>query len=281
MPNIERLKYSAAIGNNLPATYPAIFKKDIYENVRDVARCGCGYAELHVRSPEMIDAGALNRCCGDNGVQITSISTGMGFAAEGLSLIDDNPVVRDRARRRLEGMIDLAGELGSSVIIGLLRGRIPDFSRYSLYEDRLTENMLILIERASKVDVNLDIEAISFLQCNYLRTGRQALDYVKRIGNDRLKILLDTFHMNIEERDISTCIAECGDWLRYMHYSDSNRLRPGAGSIDYTKMTRNLRALGFKGFVGLEYIPSENPSEEFKRTLEYLKSIESMLDAEA
>jgi len=281
MPNIERLKYSAAIGNNLPETYPAVFKKDLYDNVCEVARCGCEYAELHVRAPEMIDSIALNSCCKDNGVRITSISTGMGFAAEGLSLIDDSPKVRDKARGRLEGMIDLAGELGCSVIIGLLRGIIPDFSHYSLYEDRLTENMLILVERAGKAEVNLDIEAISFIQCNYFKTGRQTLDYVKKIGEERLKILLDTFHMNIEERDIPECVAECGDWLRYVHYSDSNRLRPGAGNFDYIGMTRSLRNIGFKGFVGLEYIPSDNPSEEFRKTLEYLRSVESMLDAEA
>lgn len=277
----ERLKYSVAIGDNLPETYPAVFKKNLYDNVDEVARCGCEYAELHVRAPEMIDSAALNRCCRDTGVRITSISTGMGFAAEGLSLIDDSPVVTDKARARLEGMIDLAGELGSSVIIGLLRGMIPDFSLYSMYEDRLSENLLILVDRAGKAEVNLDIEAISFLQCNYLRTGRKTLDYVKKIGHKGLGILLDTFHMNIEERDIPACLAECGEWLRYLHFSDSNRLRPGAGNIDYVGMTRSLRNIGFSGFVGLEYIPSGKPSDELRKTIAYLKSIESMLDAEA
>ena len=281
MPVNGRLRYSAAIGENLPDSYPAVFKKRLCDNLRQVADCGCGYAELHVRAPEMVDAAALRRCCEDNGVRITTISTGMGFAAEGLSLIDDSPAVRDRARGRLEGMIDLAGELGSSVIVGLLRGVIPDFSRYSLYEGRLTENIILLVDRADKADVNLDIEAISFLQCNYFKTGRQTLDYVRKIGRQRLKILLDTFHMNIEERDIPACVAECGDWLRYVHYSDSNRLRPGAGNVDYVGVTRALRDIGFGGFVGLEYIPSGNPSDEFRKTLEYLRSIESMLDAEA
>lgn len=278
---IERLKYSAAIGINLPKTYPAVFKKDLYDNVREVARCGCEYAELHVRTPAMIDNVALNRYCNENGVKISSISTGMGFTAEGLSLIDDNPTVRNDARARLEGMIDMAGELGSSVIIGLLRGMIPDFSRYSIYEDRLTEIILILIEKAEKAKVNLDIEAISSAQCNYFNSSRQVLDYVKKIGSERLKILLDTYHMNIEERDFFGCIADCGDWLRYVHYSDSNRHRPGAGNFDYIGMTRSLRKIGFKGFVGLEYIPSsDSPSDEFKKTLDYLRAIESMLDAE-
>ena len=276
-----RLKYSVAIGDNLPWNYPAVFKGNLYENVGKVASSGCEYAELHVRAPEMIDAKALNRCCRENGVKMTSISTGMGYAAEGLSLIDDDPAIRAKARARLEGMIDLAGELGSSVIIGLLRGMIPDFSHYSLYEDRLTENIHILIEKAHKENVNLDIEAISFVQCNYFCSSGQTLEYVKKIGSPSLKILLDTFHMNIEERDRFGCIAACGDWLRYVHYSDSNRRRPGAGNFDYIGMTRSLLGIGYNGFVGLEYIPSGDPSAEFVKTLEYLRSIESMLDAEA
>lgn len=277
----ESLKYSVAIGVNLPDTYPAVFKSGLYDNIREVARCGCKYAELHVQTPQTIDTAALNRCCDENGVKISSISTGMGFAAEGLSLIDDDPTVRINTRARLEGMLDIAGELGSSVIIGLLRGKIPDFSHYSMYEDRLTEGMLILIEKAEKAKVNLDLEAIASLQCNYFNSSWQVLNYVKKIGSERLKILLDTYHMNIEERDFFGCVADCGDWLRYVHYSDSNRRRPGSGNFDYVGMTRSLRKIGFKGFVGLEYIPSDKPSDELQKTLDYLKAIESMLDAEA
>ncbi|HOC45975.1 MAG TPA: sugar phosphate isomerase/epimerase family protein, partial [Syntrophorhabdaceae bacterium] len=201
--------------------------------------------------------------------------------AEGLSLIDDDSSVRAKARMRLEGMIDLAGVLGSSVIIGLLRGIIPDFSLYTEYENRLTENIHLLIAKADHENVNLDIEAISFIQCNYFRTSREVLEYVKKIGSPRLNILLDTFHMNIEERDPFGCVAECGDLLHYVHFSDSNRRRPGAGNFDYVEMTRSLYGIGFKGFVGLEYIPSNDPSTEFVKTLDYLRSIESMLNAEA
>lgn len=277
----ERLKYSVAIGGNLPASYPAVFKKDLHDNVREVARHGCEYAELHLRDPATIDQNAFVRCCRDSGVRISSISTGMGYAAEGLSLIADDPEIRRRARERLEGMIDLARQLGSSVIIGLLRGLIPDFSRYSLYEDRLVENLRLLIGSAEKANVNMDLEAISFVQCNYLKSGRQTLEFVKKIGSPRLKLLLDTFHMHIEDRDISACISECGDWLGYVHYSDSNRRRPGSGNFDYLRMTRSLRNAGYRGFVALEYIPSDDAGDELAKTLKYLGSIEDMLDSEA
>jgi sugar phosphate isomerase/epimerase len=277
----NRLKYSIAIGPNLPKTYPAIFKGDLLNNICEVARCGCEYAELHIRTPEIIDVQALRRCCSDNGVKISSISTGMGFTVDGLSLIDDDPIIRKKAYDRLKRMIDLAGEIGSSIIIGLMRGLIPDFSKYSIYEKRLTEEIALLIERAEKANVNLDIEAISITQCNYIRSSWQALEYVKKMGSKRLKILLDTFHMNIEERDFFGCIINCSEWLRYVHYSDSNRQRPGSGNFDFIGMTRSLRRICFDGFVGLEYIPSDNASNELRKTINYLRAIESFLDEES
>lgn len=277
----NRLKYSVAIGPNLSDSYPAVFRKDLYENVKDVARSGCAFAELHVRSPDLVDSDRLLQCCVENHVQISSISTGMGFAAEGLSLIDDDAEVRRNACVRLEGMIELAGKLGSSVIIGLLRGRIPDLSRYSIFEERLTESLQILLEKAERFDVNLDLEAISHILCNYFNTTYEVLEYVTRIGNQRLRILLDTYHMNLEDRDFARCVEDCGDRLAYVHYSDSNRRRPGAGNFDFVTMTRSLRGIGFKGFIGFEYIPSSRPFDELTTTLDYVDAIERMLDAEA
>lgn len=200
----NRLKYSVAIGPNLPASYPAVFKGDLYEDVKEVARSGCRFAELHVQSPDTVDGEGLARRCAECGVQITSISTGMGFAAEGLSLIDDDPDVRRKALLRLEGMVELAAKVKSSVIVGLLRGNIPDFSRYALFEDRFTENLLALLEKAESCDVNLELEAIGHILTNFFNTADQAMDYVARIGNKRLRVLLDTYHMNLEDRDIST-----------------------------------------------------------------------------
>ena len=162
----------------------------------------------------MVDGNAFALHCAENGVRITSISTGMGFAAEGLSLTDDDAGVRRRARVRLEGMMELAAKLGSSIIIGLLRGKIPDFSRYSIYEDRLTENLLTLLDKAGELDVNLDLEPICHLKCNFINTAHEALDYVTRIDHPRLRVLLDTYHMNMEDRDIPRCVG---------------RLRPASG----------------------------------------------------
>jgi len=275
-----RLKYCPAIGPNLPDSYPAVFKKDIYEDVDEVAKAGCHFAELHVRSPDLLDGKKLARRCADNGIRISGISTGMGFGAEGLSLIDDDAEVRRRARERLEGMIELAATLGSSVIVGLLRGRVPDMSRYSMYEDRLTDNLRLLLEKAEALGVDLQFEAIAHIQCNYFNTAAETAAYVRKFGNKRLGVLLDTYHMNLDERDFAQSVATCGELLSYVHYSDSNRRRPGSGRVDYVAMTRTLRQFGFDGYVGLEYISSAEPLAELKKTLDYLDAIERMLDAE-
>jgi sugar phosphate isomerase/epimerase len=68
--------------------------------------------------------------------------------------------------------------------------------------------------------------------------------------------MADTFHMNVEERSISGSILAFGDLLNHVHLSDSNRLAPGLGHIDFAEVLQALREVGYRGGLAFELIPT-------------------------
>jgi sugar phosphate isomerase/epimerase len=81
------------------------------------------------------------------------------------------------------------------------------------------------------------------------------MDLIRRLGVDNVGVLPDTFHMNIEERDIGDAIAEARPRLWHMHVADSNRRAPGAGHIQFGDIMARLRAIGYRETVSAEILP--------------------------
>jgi len=81
------------------------------------------------------------------------------------------------------------------------------------------------------------------------------LDLIERVGADNFGLLLDTFHMNIEEAGIEDSIRAVGDRIFHFHVADSNRWYPGAGHLDFRSILDVLNSTGYDGFVSGEFMP--------------------------
>jgi D-psicose/D-tagatose/L-ribulose 3-epimerase len=131
-----------------------------------------------------------------------------------------------------------------------------DFEKPFNKEDdlkRSIEGMQKLGEIAGTYNITLGMEALNRFEGYLLNTAAEALAYVKAVGRDNVKVMLDTFHMNIEEDSLIDAIKCAGSYLGHFHIGEANRKPPRAGSrMDWAGIGRALNEAGYSGAVVME-----------------------------
>ncbi len=93
---------------------------------------------------------------------------------------------------------------------------------------------------------------------------------MKKVNMSNMMLMPDTFHMNIEDRTIGPELAKNIDYIKYIHFADSNRLAPGQGHTDFHKIFNNLLQAGYDGWISAEILPKPNPDVAAKQTADFL-----------
>jgi len=265
------LKLSIVLSTQ-PASFSALaFKGQIAENIAKIKSLGYDGVELAVRDPAALELSALNSLLAKHHLPVPAIGTGQAFGEEGLSFTHPDAAVRRKAIDRIKSHMSLADSLGAIVIIGLVRGK-----KGSDTSDEQTEHWLVgaLTECASENEtVKLAIEPINRYETDLVNTVASGLKLVDTIGLDNVGLLLDTFHMNIEEPSMVESMVAAGERLFHFHVADSNRWYPGAGHIDFNAILNTLNSVGYRGFVSAEILPLPDPDTAAIRTIEYMRGI--------
>ena len=119
--------------------------------------------------------------------------------------------------------------------------------------ERSVKNMKKLAKMAADYGVALGMEVLNRFEGYLLNTSREAVDYVRDVGEPNVKVMLDTFHMNIEEDDISDAIRAAGKLLGHLHAGEANRRPPrGGGRIDWREIGGVLREIGYDATIVME-----------------------------
>jgi sugar phosphate isomerase/epimerase len=124
-----------------------------------------------------------------------------------------------------------------------------------------------------KPEVTLTLEPINRYETNLYNDTRSAMEVIDKIGRPNLKMLADTFHMNIEERDIIESILRAKGYISHVHFADSNRWAPGCGHIDFSEILDALEEIGYQGAVSAEILPKPTPEECLKLTMAYYQKL--------
>lgn len=130
-----------------------------------------------------------------------------------------------------------------------------------------------LCKTAEDYGVELVLEPLNRYSTPYCATAKDALAIAQQV--DMLGILLDTFHMNIEEDSFVYAIQNCSSFLRHMHFADNNRKMPGFAHIDFYAIMKSLQSIGYSGYASFEpNISDRNYQDAIKKGLEFVKQIE-------
>lgn len=114
------------------------------------------------------------------------------------------------------------------------------------------ESVKELAEYARQYDITLLIETLNRFEQFLLNDAEEAVSYVKEVDEPNVKVMLDTFHMNIEEDNIADAIRYTGDHLGHLHIGEANRKVPGKGSMPWKEIGQALKDIHYDGYVVME-----------------------------
>ena len=131
---------------------------------------------------------------------------------------------------------------------------VPDI--VDIDKERLTQNSVESMRKLAKIaeefDIVYGVEAVNRFEGVVLNTAKEAVDYVNAVGSKNVGVLLDTYHMNIEEFSIGGAIRAAKDKLVGIHVGENNRSVPGRGHLDWDEIFEALKDVEFKGRIVAE-----------------------------
>jgi len=275
------MKLSVVLSTQAAQFEAVAFKGDFAANVAKIAGWGYDGVELAIRDPKLVDPDELERVVRAFGLAVPAIGTGQAWGEEGLSYTDPDPEVRAAAIERTKSHIPLAARLGAAwgepgrtvIIIGLLRGIIKPGVDHALAMEWLVGALQECCAAAQPHGVRIALEPLNRYETSLIANVAEGMDLIERVGTDNMGLLLDTFHMNIEEPVIEDSIRVAGDRIFHFHVADSNRWHPGAGHLDFTSILDALFATGYQGFVSGEFMPLPDADTSAQRSIAYLRGI--------
>jgi sugar phosphate isomerase/epimerase len=268
------MRLSIVLSTHAAKFQAVAYKGDFEQNVAKIASYGYDGVEPAVRDPGLVDPDSLIATVSKHGMVIPAIGTGQAWGEEHLSFTDPDPKVRQQAVERIAAHVPLAKKAGALIIIGLVRGVIQDGVSESQAREWMFSSFKTCVEIAGKEGVRIAFEPLNRYETPLLNTAKQGLELIDRVGADNLGLLLDTFHMNIEEPAIEESIKTCGDRIFHFHVADSNRWYPGAGHLDFRKILETLFSTGYTGFVSGEFMVVPDADVAAQKAIRHLSEFE-------
>ena len=268
------MKLSIVLSTQPAQFQAATFKGDLEENLSQIASLGYDGVELAIRDSKLVDLKTLESLVRKYNLHVPAIGTGQAWGEEGLSFTDPDPAIRRNAIERIKSHIPVASRFGALLIIGLIRGIIRPGVDASQAMDWLVAALRECsgggaASTASAWPWNRSIAMKPLLS---ITPGRD-LELIERVGAENFGLLLDTFHMNIEEPVMEESISRCGKHIFHFHVADSNRWYPGAGHLDFKSILNELFTTGYEGWVSGEFIPMPDAAIAAQQSLTLLRKL--------
>jgi sugar phosphate isomerase/epimerase len=250
-----------------------------YEDVFAYAKnLGFDGVEIHLRDAADVDGRMLKRQSEKYGVAVAAIASGLAKRIDGLSLVDKDESKRQEAIKRIKGHLDLAAEFGCPVVIGSMRDNIPSPDQREWILERLAEAMRQVSDYIENKNCSVAIEAINRYENNYLNTSAELAAFIDRVGAPKIGMLLDSFHMNIEETDNAEAIRAAGARLMHYHVAENTRWYPGQGQTDFSNILHALQEIHYSGWISMEYLPKPNELKAAQKGAEFVQMVKKLYD---
>jgi sugar phosphate isomerase/epimerase len=198
-----------------------------------------------------------------------------------LHFIGDFDAERRRdAVRSMSTLLSVIAEIGGRGAMtpaswGMFSRRLPPFKPpRSEIEDRavLLDGLHALGTRALSAGTQIYLEPLNRYEDYLVNRLDQAVSLVEEVGLPSVRVVADFFHMDIEEVDISRSLTAAAPYLGHVQVSDSNRLEPGAGHLDWTPALHTLDTIGYDGYLALESRLSGPADQVLTPAAEFLRS---------
>jgi len=248
------MNITASVTPNATRFGPLLYPGELDRAVHELAGLGYTGIELSLRTPEDIDKRELYAQLDRHGLVLSSIATGQSYLEDGYSLFAEDSGIRRLTTDRIKRFIELVEPFRGAVILGGIKGALTGTDREKQYAGGC-DAIDSCLEYAEKHQVTLLLEAINRYETNLFNTVEACLDFAEQRNSPYLKILPDTFHMNIEEVSMEDSLQKAAPYIGAIHCADSNRLAPGMGHLDFSSLLRDTAAYTSLRYLGVEVLP--------------------------
>lgn len=265
------MKYSVACGAVTSERTPLLFGGDFCSSIKKAHTYGFDAIEIHTPDIEELDVQAIRKACRDNSVFISTLGTGTIYGKYGLYLMDQDEDRRNNLVERVKQFIDVAAELGSKVTIGSIKGNVPKGENRDVYLDTMGKTLSVLSKYAGERGVKVLLEATNRFENNVINTAHDIVAMVEKYDLENVQGLLDSFHINIEEKEMSRCIFEAGRHLGHIHFGDNVRTYPSSGSFLWDIFCGEIKASGYDGVLSVECFPVPTGEIAAEETMKFFR----------
>ncbi|MEE2746473.1 MAG: sugar phosphate isomerase/epimerase family protein [Pseudomonadota bacterium] len=243
------------------------------DNLDVLVNCGYDGVELSIRDPDQLDLKMIEQETQRRNLEIASIHTAAIGFQDKLWLCHPQPQIRKKAMGRLIGALNIASKFSVDVLVGSFRGKLNEgedreesirwmhnaFAEAANYAEE--KKIRVLFEPQAKFSVNFGF------------TAQDGTAFAKRINSPGMGIMLDTFHMNVEDASFAQSIFDSRKYLHYLQISDSNRKYPGGGHIPFGEIIGALKGIKYKGYLSLQINREPDYEVAAKLGIDHLRSL--------
>lgn len=229
------------------------FTTDSVKLFKKIKDWGFDTIEIPIEDPSHIDTAKVKAALDKTGLICGSVCACMGPGRDLRGSEADQKTGSDYVR----AIIDQAAELGCPRVIGPvysvvgLIGPHDDAEKKQQF-DLVVKNLKPLAKHAESKGVEICIEPLNRFETDFLNTVDQGLKLVKAVGSKAVRLHLDTFHMNIEEKNQADAIRRAGSYLGHFHACGTDRGTPGNDSLDWKPIVKALKDVGYDADVVIE-----------------------------
>jgi len=274
--------------------YARPFTREHFSLLPRIKAAGCDFIELLVPEPGELDLGETRRVLADNGIDVV-LAARVNLTRD---LASADPGAHRAGVKYLETCVEVASALGAPIVGGPLygaplvfAGRAPapvaeDERKRRI--DQVVAGLKVAGTAAQQAGVKLAIESLNRFETDIANTTGHALALADAVDSPAVGVMLDTFHMNMEDFSIPDSIRRAARHLVHFQANENNRGFVGAGHIDWPEVARALAAVNYDGPITLEPFrrdderpgvplaqwrsPARSEDAELKASVDYLRA---------
>ncbi len=172
-------------------------------------------------------------------------------------IISDDPSIRENAKKYITDCINACSELGSHIFAGPVYSAVGKTRLIPEEKKRQEWNLCVetlgqLSDFGQKKGVVIAVEPLNRFETDFINLAQDAVRLVERVNSPSLKVHLDTFHMNIEEKSLGEAVRNTGRHLYHFHACENDRGTPGSGHIPWQEVASALKDIGYDGYIAIE-----------------------------
>lgn len=234
------------------------FRTDTVSLFSKIKAMGYNAVEIPVEDPALIDAVKVKEALHQHG--LTAIVCGAFGPTRDLT--HDDPAVHENCFHYIEACFELcaawdAGFLAGPMYSAVGKARLVSPEQKQIEWERAVTNLRKVCRMASDKGLEIALEPLNRFESDLINTAEDVMRLINDVDHPAAKVLLDGFHMNIEEPDTEKAIRLAGDNLIHVQVSENYRGTPGTGQTRWNAIKRGLEAIHYTGAVSIESFTPE------------------------